>query len=150
MIKVLVIDDSAVMRAFLGRVVASQPDMELVAVAADPVLAIDQIRLKAPDVITLDVEMPRMNGLEFLGKLMAVRPLPVIMISSLTREGADTTLRALELGAVDFFARQSAAAFHRQSGRRARDRGDADRHGRRRRRGDAGNARCGRLHDCPG
>lgn len=105
MIKVLVIDDSAVMRAFLGRVVASQPDMELVAVAADPVLAIDRIRLKAPDVITLDVEMPRMNGLEFLGKLMAVRPLPVIMISSLTREGADTTLRALELGAVDFFAK---------------------------------------------
>ena len=105
MIKVLVIDDSAVMRAFLGRVVASQPDMELVAVAADPVLAIDRIRLKAPDVITLDVEMPRMNGLEFLGKLMAVRPLPVIMISSLTRQGADTTLRALELGAVDFFAK---------------------------------------------
>ncbi|MFC5497818.1 chemotaxis response regulator protein-glutamate methylesterase [Caenimonas terrae] len=105
MIKVLVIDDSAVMRAFLSRVVASQPDMELVAVAADPVLAIDRIRLKAPDVITLDVEMPRMNGLEFLGKLMAVRPLPVIMISSLTREGADTTLRALELGAVDFFAK---------------------------------------------
>lgn len=105
MIKVLVIDDSAVMRAFLGRVVASQPDMELVAVAADPVLAIDRIRQKAPDVITLDVEMPRMNGLDFLGKLMSVRPLPVIMISSLTKEGADTTLRALELGAVDFFAK---------------------------------------------
>ena len=105
MIKVLVIDDSAVMRAFLGRVVASQPDMELLAVAADPVLAIDRIRLKAPDVITLDVEMPRMNGLDFLAKLMSVRPLPVIMISSLTRQGADTTLRALELGAVDFFAK---------------------------------------------
>jgi two-component system chemotaxis response regulator CheB len=105
MIKVLVVDDSAVMRAFLGKVVASQPDMELVAVAADPVLAIDRIRQKAPDVITLDVEMPRMNGLDFLGKLMAVRPLPVIMISSLTREGADITLRALELGAVDFFAK---------------------------------------------
>jgi two-component system, chemotaxis family, protein-glutamate methylesterase/glutaminase len=105
MIKVLVVDDSAVMRAFLSRVVASQPDMELVAVAADPVLAIDRIRLKAPDVITLDVEMPRMNGLDFLAKLMSVRPLPVIMISSLTRQGADTTLRALELGAVDFFAK---------------------------------------------
>ena len=105
MIKVLVVDDSAVMRAFLGRVVASQPDMELVAVAADPVLAIDRIRQKAPDVITLDVEMPRMNGLDFLAKLMAVRPLPVIMISSLTRQGADITLRALELGAVDFFAK---------------------------------------------
>ena len=105
MIKVLVVDDSAVMRAFLGRVVASQPDMELVAVAADPVLAIERIRQKAPDVITLDVEMPRMNGLDFLAKLMAVRPLPVIMISSLTRQGADITLRALELGAVDFFAK---------------------------------------------
>ena len=105
MIKVLVIDDSAVMRAFLGRVVASQPDMELVAVAADPVLAIDRIRQKSPDVITLDVEMPRMNGLDFLAKLMSVRPLPVIMISSLTRQGADITLRALELGAVDFFAK---------------------------------------------
>ena len=105
MIKVLVVDDSAVMRAFLGRVVASQPDMELVAVAADPVLAIERIRQKAPDVITLDVEMPRMNGLDFLAKLMAVRPLPVIMISSLTRQGADVTLRALELGAVDFFAK---------------------------------------------
>lgn len=105
MIKVLVIDDSAVMRAFLGGVVAAQPDMELVAVAGDPVLAIERIRLKAPDVITLDVEMPRMNGLDFLARLMSVRPLPVIMISSLTRQGADTTLRALELGAVDFFAK---------------------------------------------
>ncbi len=110
MIKVLVIDDSAVMRAFLGRVVASQPDMELVAVAADPVLAIDRIRQKAPDVITLDVEMPRMNGLDFLAKLMSVRPLPVIMISSLTRQGADITLRALELGAVDFFAKPASLA----------------------------------------
>lgn len=110
MIKVLVIDDSAVMRAFLGRVVASQPDMELVAVAADPVLAIDRIRQKAPDVITLDVEMPRMNGLDFLAKLMSVRPLPVIMISSLTRQGAEITLRALELGAVDFFAKPASLA----------------------------------------
>ncbi|MDB5899110.1 MAG: cheB [Ramlibacter sp.] len=103
MIRVLVIDDSAVMRAFLGRVIGSQPDMELLGVSPDPVLAIDRIRRGAPDVITLDVEMPRMNGLEFLRKLMAVRPLPVIMISSLTREGAETTMKALELGAVDFF-----------------------------------------------
>jgi two-component system chemotaxis response regulator CheB len=103
MIRVLVIDDSAVMRTFLGRVVASQADMELVGVSPDPLLAMDRIRRSAPDVITLDVEMPRMNGLEFLRKLMAVRPLPVIMISSLTRDGADTTMRALELGAVDFF-----------------------------------------------
>jgi two-component system, chemotaxis family, protein-glutamate methylesterase/glutaminase len=103
MIRVLVIDDSAVMRAFLGRVVSSQPDMELMGVSPDPVLAIDKIRRGAPDVITLDVEMPRMNGLDFLRNLMAMRPLPVIMISSLTRQGAETTMRALELGAVDFF-----------------------------------------------
>lgn len=103
MIRVLVVDDSAVMRAFLGRVVGAQPDMELLGASPDPLLAIDRIRRNPPDVITLDVEMPRMNGLDFLRNLMAVRPLPVIMISSLTREGAETTLRALELGAVDFF-----------------------------------------------
>jgi two-component system chemotaxis response regulator CheB len=103
MIRVLVVDDSAVMRAFLSRVIGAQPDMELLGVSPDPVLAIERIRRGAPDVITLDVEMPRMNGLEFLRKLMAVRPLPVIMISSLTREGAETTMKALELGAVDFF-----------------------------------------------
>jgi two-component system chemotaxis response regulator CheB len=103
MIRVLVVDDSAVMRAFLSRVVASQPDMELVGASPDPLLAIDRIRRQPPDVITLDVEMPRMNGLDFLRNLMAMRPLPVIMISSLTRQGAETTMRALELGAVDFF-----------------------------------------------
>lgn len=117
MIKVLVVDDSAVMRSFLGRVVSAQPDMELVAVAADPVLAIERIRLHSPDVITLDVEMPRMNGLDFLRKLMSVRPIPVLMISSLTREGADTTLRALELGAVDFFAKPAdLTAFESSAG----------------------------------
>lgn len=112
MIKVLVVDDSAVMRSFLAGVVRAQTDMELVAVAADPVLAMERIRLHSPDVITLDVEMPRMNGLDFLRKLMSVRPLPVLMISSLTRDGTDTTLRALELGAVDFFAKPAdLAAF---------------------------------------
>jgi len=105
MIRVLVVDDSAVMRAFLSRVVASQPDMELLGASPDPLLAIDRIRRTPPDVVTLDVEMPRMNGLDFLRNLMMVRPLPVIMISSLTREGAETTLKALELGAVDFVAK---------------------------------------------
>ncbi|MHB1123352.1 MAG: protein-glutamate methylesterase/protein-glutamine glutaminase [Ramlibacter sp.] len=105
MIKVLIVDDSALMRAFLASVVEAQPDMEVAAVAADPLIAIEQIRLRSPDVVTLDVEMPRMNGLEFLRKLMSVRPLPVVMISSLTREGAQTTLHALELGAVDFVAK---------------------------------------------
>ncbi|MBC5782454.1 chemotaxis response regulator protein-glutamate methylesterase [Ramlibacter sp. USB13] len=103
MIRVLVVDDSAVMRAFLSRVIGSQPDMELLGASPDPLLAIDRIRRSPPDVVTLDVEMPRMNGLDFLRNLMAVRPLPVIMISSLTRQGAETTMRALELGAVDFF-----------------------------------------------
>jgi two-component system, chemotaxis family, protein-glutamate methylesterase/glutaminase len=105
MIRVLIVDDSALMRAFLTRVVRSQSDMDVVAVAADPLVAIEQIRLRSPDVITLDVEMPRMNGLDFLRKLMSVRPLPVVMISSLTRDGAQTTMRALELGAVDFVAK---------------------------------------------
>jgi len=107
MIKVLVIDDSAVMRGFLGRVVGAQPDMELLGVASDPLFAIERIRRSPPDVITLDVEMPRMNGLEFLRKLMVLRPIPVVMVSSLTREGADATVRALELGAVDFFPKPS-------------------------------------------
>jgi len=110
MIRVLVVDDSAVMRAFLGRVIAAQPDMELLGASPDPLLAIDRIRRSPPDVITLDVEMPRMNGLDFLRNLMAVRPLPVIMISSLTRQGAETTLRALELGAVDFFPKPESLA----------------------------------------
>jgi two-component system, chemotaxis family, protein-glutamate methylesterase/glutaminase len=107
MIRVLVIDDSAVMRAFLARVVGAQPDMEVAGVVPDPLLAIERVRRHAPDVITLDVEMPGMNGLDFLRKLMSVKPLPVIMISSLTREGAETTLRALELGAVDYFPKPS-------------------------------------------
>jgi two-component system, chemotaxis family, protein-glutamate methylesterase/glutaminase len=113
MIRVLVVDDSAVMRAFLGQVVASQPDMELAGVVSDPVLAIDRIRHSAPDVITLDIEMPRMNGLDFLRQLMTARPLPVVMISSLTRQGADATIRALELGAVDYFAKPASLEdFH--------------------------------------
>lgn len=108
MIRVLVIDDSAVMRGFLGRVVGAQPDMTLAAVVSDPLNAINRIRQSAPDVITLDVEMPGMNGLDFLGKLMAMRPIPVVMISSATQNGAEATMRALELGAVDFFPKPAA------------------------------------------
>jgi len=115
MIKVLIVDDSALMRAFLARVVEAQPDMEVAGVAADPLIAIEQIRLRSPDVITLDVEMPRMNGLEFLRKLMSVRPLPVVMISSLTQEGAQTTLHALELGAVEFVAKPADRAQFEES-----------------------------------
>jgi two-component system, chemotaxis family, protein-glutamate methylesterase/glutaminase len=102
MIRVLVIDDSAVMRSFLAGIVESQPDMEVAGVVSDPVLAMDRIRRNPPDVITLDVEMPRMNGLDFLRNLMTVRPLPVVMISSLTRDGEEATMKALEFGAVDF------------------------------------------------
>lgn len=110
MIRVLVVDDSAVMRTFIAGVVQAQPDMEVAGVVSDPLLAIERIRRQAPDVITLDVEMPRMNGLDFLRKLMAVRPLPVLMISSLTCEGAETTMRALELGAVDFIPKPASPA----------------------------------------
>jgi two-component system chemotaxis response regulator CheB len=110
MIRVLVVDDSAVMRSVLAGVIESQPDMQVAAVVSDPVLAIDRIRRQAPDVITLDVEMPRMNGLDFLRSLMTVRPLPVVMVSSLTREGADATMRALELGAVDFVPKPESAS----------------------------------------
>lgn len=110
MIRVLIIDDSAVMRTFLAQVVAAQPDMAVAGVVSDPLHAIDRIRQSAPDVVTLDVEMPRMNGLDFLRKLMAVRPLPVVMISSLTQHGADATVRALELGAVDFVAKPGSPA----------------------------------------
>jgi two-component system chemotaxis response regulator CheB len=104
-IRVLVVDDSAVMRGIMSQVINAQSDMMVAAVASDPLVAMERLRNSRPDVITLDVEMPRMDGLEFLGKLMQWRPLPVVMVSSLTARGADTTLRALELGAVDFVAK---------------------------------------------
>jgi len=105
---VLVIDDSAVVRGVLSRAINSQPDMEVIAVASDPIAAIERLKTATPDVLTLDVEMPRMDGLQFLEKLMRIRPLPVVMVSSLTARGADVTLRALELGAVDFVAKPGA------------------------------------------
>ncbi|NQD36594.1 chemotaxis response regulator protein-glutamate methylesterase [Permianibacter sp. IMCC34836] len=104
-IKVLVVDDSALIRAVLGEIIRQQPDMELVGAAADPYIARDLISKTNPDVLTLDIEMPRMDGLEFLERLMHGHPMPVLMLSSLTEAGADVTLRALELGAVDFFTK---------------------------------------------
>lgn len=101
-IKVLIVDDSALIRSVLREIVASQPDMEVVGVAPDPLVAREMIRNTNPDVLTLDVEMPRMDGLEFLEKLMRLRPMPVVMVSTLTERGSEITLRALELGAVDF------------------------------------------------
>ena len=109
-IRVLVVDDSAVVRGMLSRAINSQPDMTVIAVASDPIAAIERLKASTPDVLTLDVEMPRMDGLKFLEKLMRIRPLPVVMVSSFTARGAEVTMRALELGAVDFVAKPAAGA----------------------------------------
>jgi two-component system, chemotaxis family, protein-glutamate methylesterase/glutaminase len=109
-IRVLVVDDSAVMRGIMSRIINAQDDMVVAGVASDPIVAMERLRTAAPDVIALDVEMPRMDGLEFLAKLMQWRPTPVVMVSSLTARGAETTLRALELGAVDFVAKPMLAS----------------------------------------
>ncbi|HTN67736.1 MAG TPA: chemotaxis response regulator protein-glutamate methylesterase [Burkholderiaceae bacterium] len=101
-IKVLIVDDSALIRSVMKEIIGSQPDMEVVGVAPDPLVARDLIKQTNPDVLTLDVEMPKMDGLDFLEKLMRLRPMPVLMVSSLTERGSEITLRALELGAVDF------------------------------------------------
>ena len=105
MIKVLIVDDSALVRQLLTSILGAAKDIEVVGSAADPYIARDKIKRFNPDVLTLDIEMPRMDGLTFLGNLMRLRPMPVVMISSLTEQGADTTLPALELGAVDFIAK---------------------------------------------
>ncbi|HEX5393008.1 MAG TPA: chemotaxis response regulator protein-glutamate methylesterase [Rhodocyclaceae bacterium] len=109
-IKVLVIDDSPVMRALLTEVIAAAPDMKVVGSAPDPLTAREMIKALNPDVLTLDVEMPKMDGLEFLSRLMRLRPMPVIMVSSLTEKGSEVTLQALELGAVDFVSKPSAGS----------------------------------------
>ncbi|SDD23518.1 two-component system, chemotaxis family, response regulator CheB [Paraburkholderia lycopersici] len=101
-IKVLCVDDSALIRSLMTEIINSQPDMTVVATAPDPLVARELIKQHNPDVLTLDVEMPRMDGLDFLEKLMRLRPMPVVMVSSLTERGNEITLRALELGAVDF------------------------------------------------
>lgn len=101
-IKVLVVDDSALIRNLMSKIINSQQDMETIATAPDPFIARDQIKKFNPDVITLDIEMPKMDGIEFLEKIMRLRPTPVLMVSTLTERGTDVTFRALELGAVDF------------------------------------------------
>jgi two-component system chemotaxis response regulator CheB len=103
--KVVVVDDSALVRSLLAEIINRQPDMVCVGAASDPIVAREMIRNTNPDVITLDVEMPRMDGIDFLGKLMRLRPTPVVMVSTLTERGAEVTLRALELGAIDFVAK---------------------------------------------
>ncbi|MEY4764699.1 MAG: hypothetical protein RI907_1372 [Pseudomonadota bacterium] len=104
-IKVVVVDDSALVRSMLTEIINRQSDMTCIGAAADPLVAREMIRNLNPDVITLDVEMPRMDGIDFLSKLMRLRPMPVVMVSTLTERGADVTLKALELGAVDFVAK---------------------------------------------
>ncbi|MGA9668578.1 MAG: chemotaxis response regulator protein-glutamate methylesterase, partial [Terracidiphilus sp.] len=103
--KVLIVDDSALMRQLLTQILGSDPELEVVGAAGDPYVAREKIKALNPDVLTLDIEMPRMDGLTFLDKLMRGHPMPVIMISSLTSNGADTTLRALGLGAIDYVSK---------------------------------------------
>jgi two-component system, chemotaxis family, protein-glutamate methylesterase/glutaminase len=104
-IRVIVVDDSALVRSLLAEIINRQPDMQCIGTANDPLIAREMIRELNPDVITLDVEMPRMDGIDFLSRLMRLRPMPVIMISTLTEKGAEVTLKALELGAIDFVAK---------------------------------------------
>ncbi len=101
-VRVLIVDDSALVRSVLTEILSSDPDITVVGAASDPLIARDKIKQLNPDMLTLDVEMPRMDGLTFLENLMRLRPMPVLMVSSLTAQGAEVTLQALELGAVDF------------------------------------------------
>lgn len=101
-IRVVIVDDSALIRSVLKEILSHTPDIEVVGVASDPIVAHEMIRLTKPDVVTLDAEMPKMSGLEFLDKLMRLRPTPVIMISSFAEQDSAVTFKALELGAVDF------------------------------------------------
>ncbi len=105
MIRLLVVDDSALIRSLLSEIVKQAPDIELVGVAQDAYVAKDMVMKLKPDVITLDIEMPKVDGITFLDRLMKARPTPVVMISTLTEKGADATIRSLELGAIDFIAK---------------------------------------------
>lgn len=107
-IRVLVIDDSALIRQMLTEILSSRDDIEVVGTAADPFIAREKIKQLAPDVLTLDIEMPKMTGLQFLQNLMRLRPMPVVMVSTLTERGAPETLEALELGAVDYICKPKA------------------------------------------
>jgi two-component system, chemotaxis family, protein-glutamate methylesterase/glutaminase len=111
-IKVLVIDDSALVRALLTKILGADPALQVVGTAPDAFIAREKIKILNPDVLTLDVEMPRMDGLQFLRNLMRLRPMPVVMCSSLTERGADVTLAALELGAIDFVTKPKVDVAH--------------------------------------
>ena len=103
--RVLIVDDSALIRQLLTAIINRQSDMQAVGAAPDPIAAREMIRELDPDVLTLDVEMPKMDGIDFLSRLMRLRPMPVLMVSTLTDRGAEATLKALELGAVDYVAK---------------------------------------------
>jgi two-component system chemotaxis response regulator CheB len=111
-VKVLVVDDSALMRELLARILAADPEIEVIGAAADPFAAWERIKAQRPDVITLDVEMPRMDGITFLEKLMSHVPIPVVMVSSLTQRSCEATLRALEAGAVEIVAKPKLDVAH--------------------------------------
>jgi two-component system chemotaxis response regulator CheB len=109
-IKVLIVDDSAVVRNTLEEVLSSDPHIEVVGTASDPYIAVERLKHDVPDVITLDVEMPRMDGVTFLKKLMSQHPIPVVMCSSLTQQGSETVLKALEYGAVEIITKPQMGA----------------------------------------
>ena len=116
MIRVLVVDDSSTMRRLIAAALSADPELEVVGEAGDPLQAREAIKALNPDVITLDVEMPNMNGLDFLERLMRLRPMPVVMVSTLTARGTEATLTALEFGAVDCVEKPGgvdSSGFHR-------------------------------------
>jgi len=104
-IRLLIVDDSAIVRQVLTEIFSKTDDIEVIGTAMDPLIARDKIKALKPDVLTLDIEMPRMDGITFLANLMRLRPVPVVMVSTLTEKGAEATFKALELGAVDFVAK---------------------------------------------
>lgn len=106
-IKVLIVDDSAFIRQIFESILSEDPEIEVVGTAIDPYDAREKIKALNPDVITLDIEMPKMDGITFLEKIMSLRPMPVVMVSTLTQKGADSTIRALEIGAVDYVSKST-------------------------------------------
>jgi two-component system chemotaxis response regulator CheB len=129
-IRVLIVDDSASVRTTLSEIIAADPDLEVMATAADPYVAVERIRQEVPDVIFLDIELPRMDGITFLKKIMAQRPIPVVICSSLAQAGSDTLMQALEAGAVDVVAkpRVDTAQFLQESRMRICDAAKAAAH----------------------
>lgn len=111
-VKVLIVDDSALVRQLMTEILEQDRQIEVVGVASDPLMAREKIKKLNPDVITLDVEMPKMDGITFLSNIMRLRPMPVVMVSSLTEQGADVTLEALELGAIDFITKPKIDLAH--------------------------------------